>query len=109
MDASGFHLTPLGGGRALLEPWRGLDVGRPEPLVEEILTRLQRARADRLYYDLSDLALIDPVYFAWLNRLASACRTVNVRMTCIGMKPTAAFALASYLREPPAFDTALGL
>lgn len=109
MSAAGFHLTHLGPGNALLEPTHGLDIGHPEELLEEIVGRLQQRRATLLYYDLSELPLIDAVYYAWLNRLASACKSINVRMVCISMQPTAAFALASLTHVPPRFETALDL
>jgi rsbT antagonist protein RsbS len=109
MSAAGFHLTPLGQSSALLEPSRSLDIGRPEELIEEVVRRLQARRATLVYYDLSDLPLIDGVYYTWLNRLALACKAINVRMVCISMQPTAAFALAGMTHLPPQFETALDL
>jgi len=66
-------------------------------------------RASRLYYDLAEQALIDPVYYAWLDTLARTVRAINVKMICIHMQPTAAFALAQFMREIPAFETALDI
>ena len=107
MNLSGFHLTPIGGGDFLLEPMRGLDTSLQDALIESILSRLQSAKSTRLYYDLAELAIIDSVYYAWLDGLARACSTMNVKMVCIHMQPTAAFALTHFLQGIPAFETAL--
>ncbi len=107
MASEGFHLTPIGGGRALLEPTLGLDIGQAAHLIEDILRRLQEGGICRLYYDLSNFPVIDQGYFAWLNGLAGACKITNVRMICINMQPTAAFALASLANLSPQFDSAL--
>lgn len=107
MATAGLHLTLIGNGAMLLEPSRALDVANAGPALEEIIRRLQRAHAQRLYYDLAELALIEPLYYNWLNALARACHTINVRMVCIHMQPTAAFAMARYMEGNPAFDTAL--
>lgn len=107
MSASGsYHLTQIGRGDFLLEPGRALDVGEPAPLIESVLTRLQIAKPRRLYYDLAELPLIDPVYYNWLNVLARACQTMNVALICIHMQPTAAFGLTSFITQAPAFATA---
>lgn len=107
MSASGsYHLTQIGRGDFLLEPGRGLDVGHPAPLIEAVLTRLQTAKPVRLYYDLAELPLIDPVYYSWLNTLARACQTMNVALVCIHMQPTAAFGLTSFITQAPAFTSA---
>lgn len=107
MNLSGLHLTPIGGGDFLLEPTRGLDISMREELIESILDRLQSAKSSRLYYDLAELAIIDSVYYGWLDALARACATMNVKMVCIHMQPTAAFALTHFLQGMPAFETAL--
>lgn len=107
MSLSGLHLTLIGNGAMLLEPSRALDVANPGPPLEEIIRRLQRAHARRLYYDLAELALIEPLYYNWLNALARACHTINVRMVCIHMQPTAAYALARFMEGKPVFETAL--
>lgn len=107
MNATGsYHLTQIGRRDFLLEPGRGLDVGHPGPLIEAVLTRLQTAKPARLYYDLAELPLIDPVYYNWLNALARACQTMNVALICIHMQPTAAFGLTSFITQAPAFTTA---
>jgi len=73
------------------------------------VSRLLQARATRLYYDLSDLGLIDPLYYAWLDALARAVLTVNVKMVCVNMQPAAAFALAGFIKQMPVFETALDI
>lgn len=100
---SGMHLTEIGRGVFLLEPSRSLDIGNRDELVVMVLNRLQQTQAERLYYDLASLPLIDPLYYHWLNLLARACRAVNVTMVCIRMQPTAAFALSSYMEGSPDF------
>lgn len=107
MSFSGLHLTPIGNGAMLLEPSMALDVGEHGAMLEEIIRRLQRGGATRLYYDLEQLAIIEPLYYHWLNMLARACHTINVRMTCIHMQPTAAYALARYMEQPPEFETGM--
>lgn len=109
MSISGLHLTSIGHGALLLEPSLSLDISSTGVVaaLEEIVRGLQRITATRLYYDLAELAIIEPLYYNWLNALGRACRTVNVRMICIHMQPTAAFALSRYMVQMPAFETAL--
>lgn len=107
MNIAGTHLTRIGSGDMLLEPTRSLDIGNAGQVLESILERLQREKSSRLYYDLSELPVIDEAYYHWLESLARACRAINVRMTCIHMQPTAAFGLATFLRDKPSFDTAI--
>lgn len=107
MPIAGAHLTPIGDGDFLLEPTRGLDIANSDMLIEEILCRMQMSKGIRLYYDLSELAIIDPVYYQWMSLLARSCQTVNVKMICIHMQPTAAFALSGFLLEIPPFACAL--
>jgi len=109
MAIPGLHLTQIGREDFLLEPSRGLDVSDHERLVESIIERLLGARASRLYYDLSQQAIIDPAYYSWLNRLARTARAINVKMICVQMQPTAAFALVQFTHELPAFETALDI
>jgi rsbT antagonist protein RsbS len=109
MAIPGLHLTQIGSGDFLLEATRSLNIHDQDRLLEGIASRLQHARASRLYYDLSEQALIDPVYYAWLDSLARTIRAINVRMVCIHMQPTAAFALAQFMCEKPAFETALDI
>ena len=107
MSISGLHLTRIGRGEFLLDPSKSLNIRDRDRLIESITAYLLQVRAVRLYYDLSDLALIDPLYYSWLDALARAALAVNVRMICVGMQPTAAFALSQFIQEPPAFQTAL--
>ncbi|MDD5329877.1 MAG: hypothetical protein PHX38_07730 [Sulfuricella sp.] len=109
MAILGLHLTQIGSGDFLLEPSRSLNIRDQGLLIEQIAERLQQARASCLYYDLSEQALIDPVYYAWLDALARAGQAVNVRMVCVHMQPTAAFALARFMRGTPQFETALDI
>ncbi len=109
MSTPGLHLTRIGNGDFLLEPSRSLNIRDQGRLLDGVASHLQQARASRLYYDLSEQALIDPVYYAWLDALARTIQTFNVRMVCIHMQPTAAFALAQFIREKPAFETALDI
>jgi len=109
MGIPGLHLTQIGSGDFLLEPTRSLNIRVTDTLIESIAARLQQGRATRLYYDLAEQALIDPVYYAWLDALARAVLAINVRMVCIHMQPTAAFALAQFMRETPSFETALDI
>lgn len=107
MPLSGAHLTPIGDGDFLLEPTRSLDIANSEVFIEEILSQIHVGKGRRLYYDLSELAIIDPVYYQWMRTLARACQMVNVKMVCIHMQPTAAFALSQFLQEMPPFLCAL--
>lgn len=109
MSLPGLHLTPIGQGRFLLEPGDGLDVSQRGDLLEGVLSRLQKGQGALLYYDLGSLPLIDEAYYAWLDVLARGCSAINVRMVCVHMQPTAAFALSHILMAPPPFETALGL
>lgn len=107
MPFSGAHLTAIGDGDFLLEPTRSLDIADSDTLIEVILSQVHAGKGRRLYYDLAELAIIDPVYYHWLKTLARACQMVNVKMVCIHMQPTAAFALSQFLRETPPFICAL--
>lgn len=109
MSLSGVHLTQIGGTDFLLEPLRSLNISDNAKLVDCVVERLLRAGASRLYYDLSSQAIIDPVYYKWLNQLARTVSAINVKMVCVHMQPTAAFALVQFERELPAFETALDI
>ncbi len=109
MPLSGVHLTQIGGTDFLLEPLRSLNTTDDARLVDAIVERLLRSGAARLYYDLSGQAIIDPVYYGWLNRLARTVAAVNVRMICVHMQPTAAYSLVQFERERPAFESALDI
>lgn len=105
----GLHLTRIGRDAFLLEPSRSLNIRDKTRLIERIVGELQQAKASCLYYDLAGLALIDPVYYAWLDALSRTMAAINVRMICIHMQPTAAFALSGFITEKPAFETALDI
>lgn len=107
MSIPGLHLTQIGSGDFLLDPSKSLNIRDRDRLIESVTAYLLQARAVRLYYDLSDLALIDPLYYSWLDALARAILVVNVQMICVGMQPTAAFALSQFLQEKPVFQTAI--
>jgi rsbT antagonist protein RsbS len=105
----GLHLTQIGSGDFLLEPARSLNIQDQGELIVGVVARLMQARATRLYYDLSSVQLIDPLYYSWLDALARAALTANVRMVCVNMQPAAAFALAGFLGQMPVFSTALDI
>lgn len=107
MALHGIHLTRIGESDFLLEPLRSLNISDNAGLVEGVVERLLQAGAQRLYYDLSTQAIIDPVYYKWLNQLARTVAAVNVRMVCVHMQPTAAYSIVQFEREAPAFETAL--
>lgn len=109
MTALSLHLTKIGNGDFLLEPAKSLNIRDQSKHIEIVTARLLQARASRLYYDLSSLALIDPLYYSWLDALARAAQTINVKMICINMQPTAAFALSKFLHKSPVFETALNI
>ena len=109
MTATSLHLTKIGSGDFLLEPSKSLNIRDQSKHIENITARLLQARASRLYYDLSSLALIDPLYYSWLDALARAAQAVNVKMICVNMQPTAAFALSKFLHKRPVFETALNI
>lgn len=107
MSIPGLHLTRIGSGDYLLDPSKSLNIRDRDRLIEDITAYLLQAHAVRLYYDLSDLALIDPLYYSWLDALAKAALIINVQMICVCMQPTAAFALSQFLQGMPVFQTAL--
>ncbi len=110
MSKAGFRLTPLGGGRVLLEPGFGVNPGgAPDPIIDSVLERLSGREVVTLYYDLAGVEVVDSTYLGYLNRLARACRTVGVRMVCIHLRPATAFALAGLLTAPPEFEVGRGV
>ena len=109
MAIPGIHLTQIGSDDFLLEPSRGLNIHDQGTLIRDLVARLQHAKATHLYYDLSEQVIIDPVYYAWLNKLAQAMFTINIKMICIHMQPTAAFALVQFTKGTPNFGTALDI
>jgi rsbT antagonist protein RsbS len=109
MSISGIHLTCIGRGNFLLEPLASLNIQDGGQLMQDIVEQLQQRPCVCLYYDLNGLPVIDHVYYDWLDKLARICQTVNIKMICINMQPTAAFTLASFLTENPVFSTALSV
>lgn len=109
MSIAGVHLTRIGKGNFLLEPLRSMNIRDQDALVREVVMHVQQGQGVRLYYDLDGMPVIDPVYYGWLDKLARTCQTVNVKMICINMRPTAAFTLSKFLARKPAFETALGV
>ncbi len=109
MSLTGLHLTAIGSGRFLLEPGVGLDISQKNELIDRILGRLQQGGACLMYYHLGGQPVIEEAYYDWLDTLARACTAINVRMVCVHMQPTAAFALSHILKAPPAFDSALSV
>ncbi len=109
MSIPGLHLTQIGSDDFLLEPSRGLNIHDHGNLIRSMVARLQHAKATRLYYDLAEQVIIDPVYYAWLNKLARAMLTINIKMVCIHMQPTAAYALVHFTQEAPIFGCALDI
>lgn len=109
MKIPGLHLTQIGREDFLLEPSRGLNIHDQKNLIEELVGRSQQAKVRHLYYDLAEQIIIDPVYYAWLNKLARALLTINVRMTCIHMQPTAALSLSKFMQGAPSFETATNI
>lgn len=109
MAISGIHLTCIGRGNFLLEPLGSMNIQDAGQLMQDIIALLQQGKGVRLYYDLNGLPVIDRVYYDWLDKLARICLTVNIKMICINMQPTAAFTLSSFLTSEPLFATALGV
>ncbi len=109
MRISGFHLTQIGGDDFLLEPLPALDIAQPQQRVHDILLAIQGAPACYLFYDLSDLQLIDLRYYNWLNILANALKSVNTELVCINMQPSAACGLSLADVAAPRFHRALSI
>jgi len=103
----GMHLTPIGDGKVLLEPGEGLDPSDPDAYLVPLAEALQRLHAERLLYDLKNVALIDPLYYDWLLAVNGLCRISGVELVTINMRPATAYALATRLRESPPFTCAL--
>ena len=109
MKIPGLHLTQIGNDDFLLEPSRGLNIHDQKNLIEALVARMQQAKVSHMYYDLAEQIIIDPLYYAWLNKLARALLTINVKMTCIHMQPTAALALTKFMHGAPAFESAINI
>ena len=50
-----------------------------------------------------------PLYYAWLDKLARSVQSIDIRLICINMQHTVAFALSKFIRKMPAFETALSI
>lgn len=103
----GMHLTSIGNNNMLLEPGDGLDPDAPDEYVVDLMQMLQKANARTLMYDLKNVPLIDAVYYAWLVKLHHLCVLANMDFIATNIRPTAAFSLATSLKQPPLFKCAL--
>lgn len=103
----GMHLTPIGDGNVLLEPAEALDPGEPDAYLVPLTGTLQQMRARRLLYDLKNVPVIDSLYYAWLENLASMCRISGIDMVLVNMRPATAYALALTMKDNPPFGCAL--
>ena len=103
----GIHLTPIGGGKVLLEPSEGLDPGRPDDYLEGLAEALGELSGRRLIYDLKSVPLVDTLYYDWLRRLHALCSISGVEMVVVNMQPAAAYALAMAMGDDPPFRCAL--
>ena len=103
----GMHLTPIGGGKVLLEPSEGLDPANPDDYLMGLAESLRAFNALQLLYDLKNVPLVDRVYYDWLRSLYSLCRISGVELVAINMQPAAAYALAMAINETPPFVCAL--
>jgi hypothetical protein len=101
------HLTLIGGTKVLLEPGEGLDPSDPEVYLEPLVAYLQTRDARVLLYDLSNVPVIDELYYRWLTAVDTICRISGIQLVTVNMRPAAAYALALMLDEPPAFECAL--
>ncbi len=105
--AGGFRFTNLPPNAALLEPGPGIDPAQPDRSIEAIVAHAQQSGVAVVYYDLSDVAIIDGAYLDYLNHLARACRAVDAHLVCIHIRPEAAHGLARLLiTRERAFETA---
>ena len=105
----GMHLTPIGGGNVLLEPGDGLDPTDPDAYLEPLAAYLQRYGAKRLIYDLTNVPVIDPLYYNWLKSVHAICSVCGMEMVVASMNPSAAYSLAHILDETPPFTCALNV
>ena len=103
------HLTPIGDGGVLLEPGDGLDPGAPDLYLEEVIAMLQGHATRRLFYDLRQVAVIDHVYYRWLNALFRTCRVVGIELVAVNMRPATAFALTQIMTTSAPFRCALNV
>ncbi len=107
MTIPGIHLTRIGHDNYLLEPLRSMNIQHGSQLMRDIVALVHQGHGVHLYYDLVGLPVIDQAYCDWLNRLTRTCLAMNIKMTCINIQPTAAFAMSKFLTQKPVFETAL--
>lgn len=101
------HLTTIGNNNMLLEPGDGLDPSAPDEYMVDLMSAMQKANVHTLMYDLKNVPLIDDVYYEWLIRLHNLCKLTNMQLIVTNVRPTAAFSLATYLKQPPPFKCSL--
>ncbi|WP_459873233.1 hypothetical protein [Endothiovibrio diazotrophicus] len=101
------HLTPIGGGKVLLEPGEGLDPSHADDYLEELAETLIELKGRLLLYDLKSVPLVDALYYDWLCRIHALCSISGVGMVVVNMQPAAAFALAMAMERDPPFRCAL--
>ena len=94
-------------GNILLEPAIGFDPSTADDYLEQTMTFLQKHNAKCLIYDLKDLSIIDGLYYKWLEKLYNLCCIGGQVMVVVNMQPTAAFGLATFLKDVPPFSCAL--
>jgi len=105
----GMHLTAIGAQNVLLEPGAGLDPSDPDVYLEPLLRHLQTNNAERLLYDLSDVPVIDDVYYDWLLRLNTICKFANIELVTVNISPAVAYALSAIINADPPFTCALNV
>lgn len=103
----GMHITAIGNRKILLEPGDSLDPGAPDDYVVELMDALHTESTDTLIYDLKKVPLIDDIYYSWLIRLNRLCELSNINMIIVNIRTTAAFLLATSMKEPPPFKCSL--
>lgn len=104
-----WHLTRIGPAGLLLEPSEGLDPSAVLDYVEDLVRILLSSESRYLYYDVKEVAVIDPVYYQWLLQLEKSCRLLGASLVVLHMRPETAFALGRDLDGPVPFFCAQGL
>jgi hypothetical protein len=101
------HVTHIGDDNMLLEPGDSLDPGIPDTYLIPLLQFLQEKSTRHLIYDMSNVAIIDGVYYDWLVALARLCTISGIEMIVVNMRPHTVYALALTLIAEPPFRCAL--
>ena len=104
-----WHITKIGAAGLLLEPSEGLDPSAALEYIEDLVRVLLSSESRYLYYDVKDVAVIDPVYYQWLLQLERSCRLLGVGLVALHMRPETAFALGRELNGPVPFSCAQSL